>query len=283
MPKNGAKRRCRSNENWLDPDNDWPPNPGPATIARIAGFSVENCELARLLAFDFLAIMFSALVCAIEQMPNKTHTTTQSQVARPLAALAAGLVLLVGCTEEPPPRTVTEFVENPVLLEAVMVRCSQDRRATRYDPECINAREAVKRIEAKEEAARRVEFERQSVEKRRALRRTQEAAAAARRRAAEEQRRREEEEYLAQFGVPMPVEESEETVEMTGNTPMVVIPEPESGNDLADYGEALPASDGGNAPVVQQAPEPEPDVQAGDISSIREELQRRNDEGGSNN
>ena len=204
VPKNGAKRRCRSSENWLDSDNGHPPIPRAATIARIALDSVENCELARLLAFDFLAIMFSAFVRSIDQMQNIVRTALDISPKRQLIMLAAGFVLLAGCAEEPPPRTVTEFTENPVLLEAAMVRCSQDRRATRYDAECMNAREAVKRIEAKEEAKRREEFERQSEEKRRALRRTQQAAAEARRRRAEEQRRREEEEYLAQFGVPMP-------------------------------------------------------------------------------
>ena len=211
-------------------------------------------------------------------MQNIFFTTSENPLKRQLVMLTAGIVLLAGCAEEPPPRTVTEFVENPVLLEAVMVRCSQDRRATRYDAECINAREAVKRIEAKEEAKRKEEFERQSEEKRRALRRTQQAAAEARRRRAEEERRREEEEYLAQFGVPMPSDEPTEEEELSGNTPLAVIPEAEEDDQLVDYGEVLPASDGGNAPVIEQAPESEPDVQAGDIGSIREELQRRNED-----
>lgn len=224
--------------------------------------------------------MFSAFVRSIDQMPNNIFSNSSNPLQRQLAMLAAGVVLLAGCAEEPPPRTVTEFVDNPVLLEAVMVRCSQDRRATRYDAECINAREAVKRIEAKEEAKRKEDFERQSEEKRRALRRTQEAAAEARRRAAEEQRRREEEEYLAQFGVPMPSEESSEEEPLSGNNPIAVIPDAQDEDQLADYGEVLPASDGGNAPAVEQGPEPEP--QAGDIGSIREELQRRNDEESNN-
>lgn len=218
-------------------------------------------------------------------MQNEFLTTSYFKVKGQLLGLALGGLLLVGCTEEPPPRSVNEFVDNPVLLEAAMVRCSQDRRATRYDAECINAREAVKRIEAKEEAKRREEFERQSAEKRRALRRTQEAAAEARRRAAEAQRRREEEEYLAQFGVPMPSDDPVAEEELSGNTPIAVIPESQD-EDLADYGEQRPASDGGNAPIVEQAAEPESDVepepQAGDIGSIREELQRRNEDQGNN-
>ncbi len=198
------------------------------------------------------------------------------QMSRYLTMLLCGATLLAGCAEEPPPRTAAEFVENPILLEAAMVRCSQDRQSTRYDQECINAREAVKRIEAKEEAARRAALEQQSEEKRRALRRTQEAAAAARRRAAEERQRREEEEYLAQFGVPMPrAEDKPDTDELSGNTPIAVIPESQGEEELADYGEVLPASDGGNAPALQT----EPDEPESDLAAIRDELQRRNEDG----
>ena len=186
--------------------------------------------------------------------------------------------VLAACTEEPPPRTANEFVENPILLEAAMVRCAQDRSGTRYDAECINAREAVKRIEAREEAARRAAFEKQSADKRRALRRTQEAAAEARRRAADAQRRREEEEYLAQFGVPMPSDGDTAEEELSGNTPLAVIPEADVNEELADYGEVLPASDGGNAPVVEAAPDESPDESQSDLAAIRDELQRRNEE-----
>jgi hypothetical protein len=110
-----------------------------------------------------------------------------------LTTALLGIAILLGCAEQAPPaHTVTEFVENPILLEAALVRCSQDRRESRYDPECINAREAVNRIEAKEEEIRRVELEVRSEAKRRALRRTQEAQAEAHRRAEEAERLREE-------------------------------------------------------------------------------------------
>ena len=196
-------------------------------------------------------------------------------MSRPLTLLLLCTSMLVACEEERPARTASEFVENPILLEAAMVRCSQDRQETRYDEECMNAREAVKRIEAKEEAARRRALERQSEEKRRALRRTQEAAAEARRRAAEAQRRREEEEYLAQFGVPMPRdEEPVDEPAISGNTPIAVIPDAPEEENLADYGGVVHASDGGNAPVLEAAP----DEPQSDLSAIRDELQRRNEE-----
>ena len=96
--------------------------------------------------------------------------------------LIGGIALVAGCAEPPPPRSVQEFVDNPIVLEAALVRCSRNRSETRYDAECVNAREANKIVAAREEAARRAEFEAQSERKRQALRRAQEAAAEARRR-----------------------------------------------------------------------------------------------------
>ena len=127
------------------------------------------------------------------------------QAIRPLNAqffLTACLVgLLAACAEEIPPRTVGEFIKNPIMLEAAIVRCRQDRSASRYDAECVNARQAVRQIEAKQDAIRRKEWEAQSERKRLALRRAQEAAQQARQQRAEEERRlREEAEYFATFG-----------------------------------------------------------------------------------
>jgi hypothetical protein len=196
-----------------------------------------------------------------------------------LILIVSGIGLLAACEDERPPRSATEFLENPIMLEAAMVRCSQDRRATRYDAECINAREAVKLIEAKDEAARSVALDAQSESKRQALRRTQEAAAQARRRAVESEQQRKEAEYLAQFGVALPPKSSSTEEEVIGNSPQAVIPE--SSNDQtfsSGPGDAVQATDGGNAPV--SALQPEEDEPATDLESIRDELQRRNEEGG---
>ena len=111
----------------------------------------------------------------------------------------SGLAIMAGCSEPPPPVSVTEFMENPRLLEATMVRCGQNRSEMKYESECVNAREAVNRLEIVAERERRQQLEAQSERKRQALRRTQEAAAAARRRSEEERRRREEAEYLGLF------------------------------------------------------------------------------------
>jgi len=163
-----------------------------------------------------------------------------------------------------------------------MVRCSEDRNKTRYDAECINARQAVQQIEAKEEALRRVEFDARSDRKRQALRSAQEAAAEARRRAVDSERLRKEAEYLAQFGVALPrdVEPSEDEPK-AGNTPTVLIPtriDPQ--DDPTGYADEMaPATDGGNAPEV--IAEPEEEEATLDLKSIRDELQRRNEDTGS--
>jgi len=189
----------------------------------------------------------------------------------PIAAVA----LLAACSEEPQPRSVSEFIEHPILLEAALVRCTQNRVESRYVAECMNAREAVMLTEAKEDLARRAELEAQSKRKRDALRNTQRAAAEARRRAAEAPQRREEAEYLAQFG-ELPPSEVAETEETTGNVPMDVIPE--MADDVVNYGggaSTLPDI-GSNAPVIDMSPD---DEATSDLEPNRDELRQRNDEG----
>jgi hypothetical protein len=196
------------------------------------------------------------------------------------------LALLLGCAEEVPPPSVQDYLDDPITLEATVVRCAANRSETRYDAECINARQAISIIEAKEERARREAFEVESDKKRQALRRTQRAAAEARRRAEELERRRKEAEYLAQFGELPPREDAESATDdgETANAPSVVIPPPDDATGQS-YEEAnpyeetrpvedLPASDGGNAPVAEPASE-------GDLDAVREELRRRAEESGS--
>jgi len=194
-------------------------------------------------------------------------------------ALFLGIVLIAGCApKEPPARTTIEFIDNPMLLEAAMVRCQQNRKELRYDQECMNAREAVNRIQAKEEEARRVELEERSERKRAALRRTQQAAAEARRRAEEAERKRAEAEYLAQFGVVPPADDGSDATETLpeGNLPIAVIPEAKVEQDTgAAYEGVMAPTDGGNAPIVEPA---QAEESASDLETIREELRRRNDE-----
>lgn len=183
--------------------------------------------------------------------------------------------MLAGCVKEPPPRSVTEFVENRILLEAAMVRCSQDRAKTRYDAECVNARQAVARIQAKEEAEDKAEFEARSESKRAALRRTQAAVSEARRRAAEARRQQEEADYLAQFGVLPDDANANPDPLVSGNSPMAVVPDADAGApEQESYVEPPVPGQAEAAPVESQS-----DEAATDLESIRDELRRRNEEG----
>ena len=184
-----------------------------------------------------------------------------------VSTLFCGFVLLAGCTEEPPARTVYDFLDDPILLEAAVVRCAQNRAESRYEAECVNARQAISIIEAREERAKSEAFEAQSERKRKALRRTQEAVAEARRRAAKAERLREEAEYLAQFGELPPAEDDAAVTDATAaNAPGMVIPDAEEEpHETRTVIESKPASDGGNAPVVENEPSSDPDA-------VREEL-----------
>jgi hypothetical protein len=190
-------------------------------------------------------------------------------------ALATGS----GCVEEPPPRTVTEFVDDPILLEAALLRCTENRAESRYEAECINVREAVKQVEARQEAARRAELESLSQKKRENLRRTQQAAAEARRRAVEAEERRKEAAYLAQFGEVPPAQKSAPEV-LKGNAPTVRVPDaPPQTAPQTQSVQPLPTA-GSNAPVAditKSAAESTPE-KTPDLNSIRDELKRRNEE-----
>lgn len=205
-----------------------------------------------------------------------------------VTVLVCGLVLLGACADEVPPVSVVEFMNNPRLLEATMVRCAKNRAETKYAVECVNARDAVNRLAAAEEQARRQQMEAQSERKRQALRRTQEAAAEARRRAMEAQRQREEAEYLGLFD-EIPGNELAEN-ELPGQQPRQgqLLPQPQNQQQLSqqrstprDQGENFPPSAAGEDSVVTDELDADPaanDQIANDLQSIREELRRRREE-----
>jgi len=174
-----------------------------------------------------------------------------------IVRLTIGLLglCLAACGETQPPISVAEFMENPRLLEATMVQCSQNRSEMKYEAECVNAREAINRLETAEERARREDLEAQSERKRQALRRTQEAAAAARARAIEEQRRREQAEYLGLYEQPAATDAT--VPDAAANAPIATV-EPEVETDA----ESEPTTS-------------EPGAEPSDLGAIREELRRR--------
>lgn len=199
-----------------------------------------------------------------------------------LGALAAA-GLLAGCGQEPPPTSVPEFMENPILLEATMVRCTQNRAEARYDAECMNAREAVDKLAAAEREARRAELEAQSERKRQALRRAQQAAAEARRRALEEQKRREEAQYLGQFE-PLPDDKADDADRNgddagdpgTGNEQGPIAAEGSEDETSPAAAEPRPG-DESDASAVPRASGESP-REGTDIDAIRRELERRQQE-----
>lgn len=171
--------------------------------------------------------------------------------------------LISACSEPPPPVSVAEFMENPRLLEATMVRCGQNRSEMKYETECVNARDAINRLERAEERARRAQLEAQSERKRQALRRTQEAAAAARRRAAEIQRQREEDEYLGIFEDAKPAPSVDQQASMgptTSNAPVASVDE-----------ETAPETE----PEIREPEVEEPPAETTDLGQVREELRKR--------
>ena len=138
-----------------------------------------------------------------------------------------------------------------------MVHCAQNRSTTKYEVECVNAREAINLLARAEDDARRAELEEQSERKRRALRRTQEAVSEARRRAAEAEQQRIESEYLGQFeSVPVERVLEGDLVLPMGAQPLQVP------NDTAGA-------------VEQPIGEDATLVGASDLDSVREELERR--------
>lgn len=176
---------------------------------------------------------------------------------RHFALLVIGTALIAGCNKQPPPRSTSAFIDNPMLLEAAMVRCAENRAESRYDPECINARAAAEQIQVQAEAERQAELEALSERKRKELRRTQAAAAEARRRALMDAEKRKEAEYLAQFGELPPTDTAEQSDEAVGNLPVAVIPEADEPDESEQAEETL----------------------GSDLEAVREELRRRAEEG----
>ena len=87
---------------------------------------------------------------------------------------------------------------------------------------------------------------------------------------------------LAQFGVAPPKPESENAGDDDdiGNSPGAVIPDVVEDTTLSPgRGDIMTATDGGNAPVISA--EPEEQSEDTDLESVRDGLQRRNEEGGS--
>ncbi|MEM7611427.1 MAG: EexN family lipoprotein [Pseudomonadota bacterium] len=93
------------------------------------------------------------------------------------AAIMACAALLGACSQEQPrPRSVIQFVEDPPSIDAKLVICRADRVKAAEDPECRNARAAANRLAAEEEEQRRARLERESQRQLESIRRQQAAS-----------------------------------------------------------------------------------------------------------
>lgn len=81
------------------------------------------------------------------------------------AMLCALIVGAAGCSPRKiPPMTVSDFMEDRVKLDGVIMKCNQDPGRAHSDLDCMNARIAIERLanqnEASREAKREEDFER---------------------------------------------------------------------------------------------------------------------------
>jgi hypothetical protein len=79
--------------------------------------------------------------------------------------LVAMLLASAACSPRRiPPMTVTDLMEDRVVLDGVLMKCNQNPAKARTDADCLNARIAISRLASRtdpaEEAKRTEEFER---------------------------------------------------------------------------------------------------------------------------
>jgi hypothetical protein len=85
--------------------------------------------------------------------------------------LAAVMTATIACSPRRiPPTTVTDLMEDRVMLDGVLMKCNQNPSKARTDSDCINARIAIERLasqnEPAQEAKRAEEFERSREQRR---------------------------------------------------------------------------------------------------------------------
>jgi hypothetical protein len=154
----------------------------------------------------------------------QTTLMPKSIMTKVLPLVFVGAFMLAGSGCEPPPRSVQDFVDDPISLQAALVRCARNRAESRYDAECVNARQALAMVEAREDRAAREALEEQSARALEERLRAEEAATEARRRAEEAALRRQEEEYLAQFDeLPAPAE-TQDKEDLDADAPAAAVP-----------------------------------------------------------
>jgi hypothetical protein len=77
----------------------------------------------------------------------------KSTVARVL--ICAAIVGAAACSPRKiPPMTVSDFMEDRVKLDGVIIKCNEDPARAHSDVDCVNARIAIERLASENEAAR---------------------------------------------------------------------------------------------------------------------------------
>ncbi|MBS0373254.1 MAG: EexN family lipoprotein [Proteobacteria bacterium] len=98
-----------------------------------------------------------------------------------LAAAACAAAALTGCgSPKVAPHTASELEADPSLLQGILARCAENKRAAENDADCVNARLAVARLAAAEESRhtseRGAQFEREREQRRDREERSRKAA-----------------------------------------------------------------------------------------------------------
>jgi hypothetical protein len=128
------------------------------------------------------------------------------------AAVAAVHSFAAGCSQELPARSTLELMDQPLVLEGVIIRCQDMGETAHRDEECRNAREAVDRIAAAKARVREAqpavdpEFERA-----RALRRKQDER--------ERQRLEQKHEPVDAYSLPLVKDPMPEPSDVTASIP----------------------------------------------------------------
>jgi len=99
--------------------------------------------------------------------------------------LGGAFLAAAACTPVQPPPTLSDMLEDRVLLDGIVLKCNADPQRSRNDPQCATARIAVARLaaqrEAAEVAAHQADFERTREQLRQAQEERRNAQAAAQR------------------------------------------------------------------------------------------------------
>jgi hypothetical protein len=131
--------------------------------------------------------VFAALVSIQDRSMSSSKAVTGCR-ATVRFFVVAGFALLGACSQELPPRTALELMQDPAVRDAVLLRCNQLQGAALRDAECRNVREAVDRLAAEEQENETEEAQQEvteSFEKAREARRAREEHERRRREAAE--------------------------------------------------------------------------------------------------